>query len=107
MPKVSYLLIIVGWLIFIASLIIPRLIFKQPISTIATIPTIATDATNADIINAIYSLQNAVNSLHSTVYSVQSNLQNTIYRAMGIEIMVLTTVVVVILSAILTMLSKK
>jgi len=83
MTKLSYLLIIVAWLIFIASQIISSLIFKQPIPT---------DATPSDldiIIKAIY------------------NLQNTIYRAMGIEIMVITTVVGMLVLAISKLITLK
>ena len=67
--KTKYILVvIVTWLVVAGLIIIPRFIFKQPI---------AINATNADIVNAIYSLQ--------------SNLQNTIYAAVGTLICVILT----------------
>jgi len=50
--KTKYILVVtVAWLIVAGLIIIPRFIFKQPIST---------NATNADIVNAIYSLKDTI-----------------------------------------------
>jgi len=73
------LVIVVAWLIVAGLIIIPRFISIPNIATNATIPTIATNATNADIVNAIYSLQ--------------TNLQNTINTAMGVGVGILITVI--------------
>ena len=80
--KTKYILVVtVGLLIAVASFIIPRFIFSQPI------PTIATNATNADIVNAIYSLHPAISNIHTAI--------NT---AMGIQICVMLAVMTVLLS---------
>ncbi|MBA7577487.1 hypothetical protein ES708_19340 [subsurface metagenome] len=75
--KTKYILVVtIAWLVVAGLIIIPRLIFKQPIATIAT------NATNADIVNAIYSLKD-------TIYSIQ----NTIYTATAIGVGVILAVI--------------
>ncbi len=65
--KTKYILVVtVAWLVVAGLIIIPKLIFKQPISTNTTL---------TDVVNAIY--------------NTHSSLQNTIYVAVGILLAVM------------------
>lgn len=69
MTTENYLLIIAAWLVAVGSFIIPRTIKKKPVSANTTL---------GDIANGI------------------NNLQTAIYTAMGIEIGIILTVMVII-----------
>ena len=94
--KTKYnLVVIVAWLIVAGLIIIPRLIFKQPIATATTIvpiAPIATNATNADIVNAIYSLHPAISNIHTAINSVHTAINSTVYTSMGIGVGVILAV---------------
>jgi len=69
MTKVNYLLIIVAWLVAAGFIIIPRLIFKQPITSNATL---------ADVVHSI------------------ENIRVAIYVTTGVKIGIILTVMAII-----------